>query len=327
MTPEPVSKEVRQFNLILALKAYPYGLEKTEILSSVVGFRESYSGGPIPEDVDRLFERDKREIRDLGIDIEVLDSQSEGADKNPKYRIREVLSEKTPPLELNSRELALLKLAASVWRTGTLNLETRLALRKLRSSGIPSDESIIGVAPRIGEGIAALDIMQQAIHNAHFVSFVYQKSGEQTSRHRTVAPLATLFDSGHWFIYAYDEGVDAPRTFVLSRIVSQPVALPRKRFQAPAADHLGFLKQELNELRTKHRAEILIKPGTDALRLVSKYGADTEGTVFVQYFDEALLADELTEFVHDITVVSPESLREALDERLAMIAMNHEGAY
>lgn len=58
-------KTERLINLTLALLATKRHLTKSEIFNQVAG----YSGSP--ETMERMFERDKDELRNLGIQIEV----------------------------------------------------------------------------------------------------------------------------------------------------------------------------------------------------------------------------------------------------------------
>ena len=68
-----VTKDERIFSLILALVASRDGLTKQQILSTVHGYASEFSTGKNLEALERKFERDKGEIRDMGVNIEILE--------------------------------------------------------------------------------------------------------------------------------------------------------------------------------------------------------------------------------------------------------------
>ena len=84
-----------------------------------------------------MFERDKDDLRRIGILIEVR-GVDPGFEDEPGYRVRS----ETYALnlgELNGAEVALLSLAAEAWRGAALGEPAQSALAKLRSLGIDSD--------------------------------------------------------------------------------------------------------------------------------------------------------------------------------------------
>ena len=68
-----VPVEERLFSLVLALLATDSGLSKTEILSTVQGYRQKYSRSGDNAALERQFERDKDDIRELGVPLETID--------------------------------------------------------------------------------------------------------------------------------------------------------------------------------------------------------------------------------------------------------------
>ena len=97
MPPTPVSTssaasrvpvEERLFSLVLALLATESGLTKNEILSTVQGYHQRFKAGGDNANLERQFERDKDDIRDLGVPLETLDSPGDaGNNQTLRYRI------------------------------------------------------------------------------------------------------------------------------------------------------------------------------------------------------------------------------------------------
>ena len=142
--------EERLFSLVLALLATESGLTKNEILSTVQGYRQRYKPGGDNANLERQFERDKDDIRDLGVPLETIDSPGDaGNNQTLRYRIPRGAYELPHDISFSSHETTLLNLAAMVWREGSLSGESRRALLKLRSLGVTAEEPIIGYAPRL----------------------------------------------------------------------------------------------------------------------------------------------------------------------------------
>jgi len=178
-----VPVEERLFSLVLALLATETGLTKNEILSTVQGYRQRYRSGGDNANLERQFERDKDDIRELGVPLETVDSPGDaGNNQTLRYRIPRGAYELPHDLSFSSDETTLLNLAAMVWREGSLSGESRRALLKLRSLGVAAEEPVIGYAPRVRLRDAAFDPLNSALERHLVVRFPYLKPGEDESR-------------------------------------------------------------------------------------------------------------------------------------------------
>ena len=188
---------------MLALLATETGLTKTEILSTVQGYRQRYRTGGDNASLERQFERDKDDIRELGVPLETVElaRRSAGNNQTLRYRIPKGAYDLPADVAFSPEEIALLDLAAMVWREGSLSGESRRALMKLRSLGVESDEPLLGYAPRLR---AARRRVRAAAHGARappVVRFSYLKPGEDAARRSaTVAPLALVQYQGRWHL-------------------------------------------------------------------------------------------------------------------------------
>ena len=83
-----VPVEERLFSLVLALLATDNGLTKNEILSTVQGYRQRYSTSGDNASLERQFERDKDDIRELGVPLETIEDPADvGNNQALRYRI------------------------------------------------------------------------------------------------------------------------------------------------------------------------------------------------------------------------------------------------
>lgn len=316
--------EERLFSLVLALLATDSGLTKNEILSTVQGYSQKYSHSGDNSNLERQFERDKDDIRELGVPLETIDSPGQaGNNQNLRYRIPRGAYELPADISFSPEETALLNLAAMVWREGSISEQSRRAIIKLRSLGVATAEPVLTYAPRLRVRDAAFEPLSTALEKHQFVRFAYLKPGEAEASVRTVAPLALVQHQGRWHLYA-DEG-GAAKTFLLSRIVSQVTALA-KTFPAPPADTKDRALLDLEDVWNRNTAIVEVEPGTDAAtRLRRRRGSSVaaSGALELHYSDANIFADELAGFGPEAVVISPPELREAVRSRLERTAADH----
>lgn len=332
-SPARIPVEERLFSLALALLATENGLTKNEVLSTVQGYRQRYIAGGDNSALERQFERDKDDIRELGVPLETVTPPGDaGNNQNLRYRIPKGSYDLPEDIRFSPEEMTLLSLAAAAWKEGSLSAESRRAIMKLRSLGVETDDPIVGYAPRLRAREAAFEPLSIALERKTIVTFSYLKPGEAAARLRTVAPLALVQHLGRWHLHGIDQNVMEPRTFLLSRIVDG-VKATNKTFQAPGADYAAHALDELERIWQANVAEVLVQPETDAaVRLGKRYGADrAEGPgpdqpLTVHYSDLNILADELASYGPEVLVLSPEPLRDAVIQRLRRAVADHADA-
>jgi proteasome accessory factor B len=318
--------EERLFSLVLALLATENGLTKNEILSTVQGYRQKYSMAGDNANLERQFERDKDDIRELGVPLETIESPGQaGNNQNLRYRIPRGAYDLPSDIRFSPEETTLLNLAAMVWREGSISGESRRAILKLRSLGVSADEPVIGYAPRVRVREAAFEPLTTALGKNAVVRFAYLKPGEAEARVREVEPLALVQHQGRWHLFAQEAGTDITKTFLLRRIVSQ-ITTTGKTFTPPAGNQSERSLKELEERWNSHTAIVEVEPGSDAAtRLQKRRGTvETEpGRLELHYSDANILADELAGYGPEVLVNSPAQLREAVRSRLIRTAADH----
>lgn len=322
--------EERLFSLVLALLATESGLTKNEILSTVQGYRQRYKPGGDNANLERQFERDKDDIRDLGVPLETIDSPGDtGNNQLLRYRIPRGAYELPHDISFSSVETTLLNLAAMVWREGSLSGESRRALLKLRSLGVTADEPVIGYAPRLRLRDAAFEPLSAALEKHLVVRFSYLKPGEDEAREREVVPLALVQYQGRWHLSA-EEGSGDHKTFLLRRIVGPVMA--GKAAPVRPGDHAAAALTGLEEVWERSVADVQVVSDSDAAtRLANRRGTErlprTPGAaderLRLHFVDANILADELAGFGPEVLVLSPPELRAAVIARLERTAADH----
>lgn len=206
-----VSRKIeRLINLTIALLATKRYLTKSEIFRSVEGYEGS------AETKERMFERDKDDLRSLGIEIEVGSFDPLFNDE-AGYRIKQEKYQ----LDLGaitSTEVSLLSLAAQAWQGASFDEAAQKALLKLNSMGVPSDSlSLPTAAHKINDGGGDLPLITKAIAEQQLITFTYVDS--QLDRHqRKVVPVGLSSRSGFWYLSGVDQDVQEIRTFRIDRI-------------------------------------------------------------------------------------------------------------
>ncbi|MCS5733360.1 helix-turn-helix transcriptional regulator [Herbiconiux daphne] len=327
--PPAVPVEERLFSLVLALLATEAGLTKSEILSTVQGYRQRYDAYGDNASLERQFERDKDDIRELGVPLETIETPGDpGNNQSMRYRIPRTAYELPADITFSPAETTLLNLAAMAWREGSLSRESQRALLKLRSTGVETTEPVLGYAPRIRTRDAAFDPLSDALTRRVTASFPYLKPGDASARLRTVSPLALVQHQGRWHLKAFDHGVGEPRTFLLSRITG-PVKVSRQPIEVAPGGYAASALEELDEIWEANVADLEVLPGTDAeVRLARRRGAErVDGSrVLLHFTDVNLLADELAGFGPEVRVLGPEPLIAAVVSRLEAAVAAHQEA-
>jgi proteasome accessory factor B len=158
-------KTERLLSLVVCLLSSQRYLSATQIRAAVPGYPDSFDA------FKRMFERDKEELRDLGIP---LDMGTNGTlDEEVGYRIpRQAYV--LPDIRLEPDEAAVLAVAARVWHRAELAGAAAGALLKLRAAGVEAEESAQpGIEPRLQAGEAAFSPLWEAVRDRRPVTFRY----------------------------------------------------------------------------------------------------------------------------------------------------------
>lgn len=325
-TSQRVTVEERLFSLVLALLVSENGLTKAEILSTVQGYRQRFSPAEDNSNLERLFERDKDDIRELGVPLETVESFGDaGNNHGLRYRISPQSYRLPAEVTFTAAEIGLLNLAALVWREGSLSAESRRAMLKLRSFGNTTEEPLLGYASRVRSQDAAFAPLTDALDKRSIVRFAYLKPGETEPTIRTVQPLALVQHHGRWYLNAAEPLSDLPKNFLLHRIVS-PVVLTGTGSATPAGNESARALAKLDVLWAAQTAEVTVLPFTDAAARLSQR-PDTviaaSGVLTLHFSDLNILADELAAFGPEVFVLSPGPLRRAVMDRLSHTVRDH----
>jgi proteasome accessory factor B len=312
-------KTERLLNLVICLLATRRPLSAEQIRQAVPGYdRDS------DEAFQRMFERDKNELRELGIPIDVVRDPWED---EPGYRIERQAYE-LPEITLEPDEAAVLGLAAQVWQRASLAEAASGALLKLRAGGVDTDEALGAGSPgggalelRVDTRDPAFPALWQAVRDRKVVRFDYRAAGSETVHTRTVEPWGVVSRRGRWYLAGHDRGRDAPRAFRLSRITGPVTTVGRPgAFQVPEGVDLRAMVAFPDEPAQERIATVRVRRGAcEGLRQLARSvrpGADGWDEAELAFTDPERLAGWMASLGPDVEVAGPPDAREAVIRRL-----------
>jgi proteasome accessory factor B len=312
-----VSRKIeRLINLTIALLATKRYLTKSEIFRSVEGYEGS------PETKERMFERDKDDLRSLGIAIDVGTFDPLFSDE-AGYRIRSEKYELDLG-EITPTEVSLLSLAADAWQDAALEDSAQSAIQKLSAFGVPADPiDIPGLSPKLSNSSKDLLTITDAIADADCIAFSYLAM-DLATENRVIIPFALSNKSGYWYVSGVDQEIQEVRTFRLDRTQGAIKCISNKEpFEYPTTFELDQMDAPSN----KNHAVIDVRKGKGhALRALATSTKDLGewDQIKVPIFTLETIAAQILWHGEDVFVQEPAELRQTIVEQLQALLTNHE---
>ena len=245
----PMSKSARWLDLVAFLLQHRFPVTREQIFESVAGYGPDGPAAREPADWDetqkesarRKFERDKDELRALGIDIETRGlADAAGDEPATGYRLRaeglylpylqidERPADHRPYPSLRSIVLSYDELAMLDRATHRLAQHPSRALQAAAGSvrrklafdlplSVHQIERVLGESGR-DEPNDTLEVLQQAVARRQRLECRYYSIGRDADEARTLEPYGLFFNWGHWYCVASDAGQATPKVFRLDRI-------------------------------------------------------------------------------------------------------------
>ncbi|GAA2371988.1 helix-turn-helix transcriptional regulator [Nonomuraea africana] len=306
-------KTERLLNLVICLLATRRPLSAEQIRQAVPGYDRDGD-----EAFQRMFERDKNELREIGIPIEV---HRDPWEDEPGYRIQREAYE-LPEITLEPDEAAVLGLAAQVWQRASLAEAASGALLKLRAGGVATDAGPgEALELRVDTRDPSFPALWEAVRDRRVVRFDYRPAAGESVRTRTVEPWGVISRRGKWYVAGFDRDRQAPRVFRLSRISGQVAAIGRPGVvEVPEGVDLRSMVGFPEEAMEERTAVLRVRQGAcEGLRQVARAvreGDDGWDTVELVFADPERLAGWIASLGADVVVVEPPDAREAVIARL-----------
>jgi proteasome accessory factor B len=307
----------RLVNLVICLLSTRQYLSAERIRDAVPGYEAADGSKATDEAFKRMFERDKAELRELGIPLET--GRNSHFDSEDGYRITRRDYE-LPAIEFDAAEAAAVGLASRLWRSATLGEPARNALIKLRAAGTDvQDASTPGAVPNLDTSDPSLPAFLEAARTARPVRFEYVKAGADVPEPRALEPWGVLSWRGRWYVAGFDRDREEPRSFRLSRITGTVEFLGSAgEFERP--EKLDLLEMIAGRRWADERvARVRVNGGSAAsLRRVAVSEAD--GELEILFSETRWLARQIASVGSAAQVLDPPDLVDAVRELLGAAA-------
>ena len=314
-------KTERLVNLTIALLATKRYLTKSEIFRTIDGYEGS------AEAMERMFERDKDDLRNLGIVIEVgsfdplFEDEAGYRILNSTYRFQ--LGNLSP------EEVAILSLAAQAWKGAALETSALSALIKLKSIGIESDFSNLpALAPVTPFGQGEIAIILKAIASRSALKFSYV-GADLEIQERQVHPYGAGSTRGFWYLIGLDTTRGALRMFRCDRIKGDiSVSAKSDLYSIPSDFSIASFVEPASQpflarLRVRSGMAQEIRRRGRSIAGELENGSREWDTIEIFYSDPRSFMHEILWHGDNVRVEEPLVLRETVIEALEKIVATH----
>lgn len=321
------SKVERLMNLVICLLSTRQFLTAEKIRTSVAGYDESASD----EAFSRMFERDKNELRDLGVPLETGQASRYGAVEG--YRISPE-AYALPEIDLTSEESAAVAIAVRLLESPELTSAAQGAVLKLRAAGVVVDQEsastlFTALPARIRGAEPTLETVLGAIEAGRAVSFEHRSAPNAPYTTRHLEPWGVVTHDGRWYVVGHDTDRDDTRTFRLSRIGERIAAVgPAGAVRKPEGTDLrAIVGRAVGSAGVSGTASVWVREGrAQELRRLGRVTRPMtlrgrDGSVLeIQVRSREWLSRLIAGYGEDAVVLAPEELREDVIARLTAAA-------
>jgi proteasome accessory factor B len=283
-------KAARWLDLLAFLLQHRFPVTREQIYEAVADYRAGAGGDATArEAVRRKFERDKDELRDLGVDIQTVENKESPGDKDAVgYRLRErdfylpylEFRSPGPPaparpsgpypglfrIALTASDATLLDRATTrvAAHRGTLLGDAALSARRKLAFDVPlpiGEVERLLAHPLAGEASKALDVLQRAVAERTAVACAYYAIGRDVETERTIEPYGLFFNWGRWYCVARCRLREALRVFRVDRMRRARLLTDAgARFTVPAGFTVrGYVRRAPWELSERPAERVVVR--------------------------------------------------------------------
>lgn len=361
LTPMAASKTARWLDLIAFLLQHRYPVLREEIFRRVRGYGVDVDEGTDRqlESARRKFERDKDELRALGIAIETLPVPGHADDEaGSAYRLKAAgfylpyfeLGDTTAPaarpyaglrhIPLTPSDLRILDRATRrlAEREEFPLAEAARSLRQKLAFDLPLAEAAVERVlsdPLPPEAHASLAVLQQAVAARRAVRCTYYTIHRDDEGVRELEPWGLFFERSHWYVVARPRDRAEPRVFRVDRMRNAtPLRGAEGTFTVPASfDVRGYLGRHPWELSDDPARRVRVRFGFPQSRWVLNAGSGTavepvldDGGAIIEFDvrEPGAFLRWLLTFRRQAAILDPAELASELDAMRARVAGLYE---
>ena len=236
-----ISKIERLLNLVAFLLSVDEPIPFHQIRGRVVGYDDPAS----PDALEKRFDRDKADLRGMGIPIQFTATDALGRSGYYIPKDQYYLAEIDFTVE-EAMVLTILTHLVSGDARDSLGANLRSALQKVTiDSQIPdairanvAEQHLFHLNLAPGKGSVARNVatLQTALRKRRAVRFTYHAMGPDETRDREIEPWGLGFARADWYLIGHCRSRKAERMFRVSRIKGSVRPIPRETIDRPPAD-------------------------------------------------------------------------------------------
>jgi predicted DNA-binding transcriptional regulator YafY len=311
------SRTERLLALALVLINSNRPLSRSELRQAV----RDYPSGGKQEAFERMFERDKDELRSMGLPIESVEiDEQEGVGYLLSHREAFL-----PSIEVDESESLALALASRMWQEATWSHAATTGLRKLELVGGFAGDTDLAFNVSMRVDSATLTALLSAAQEKRDVSFDYRTAIDSATQRRHLQPWGVVAARGQWYVVGHDLDRAATRAFRLSRI-SGRVALGKSADAFTGPDDVDLRELVLTQVAPTRTITVSgeLMPGR-ATRL-RQLATALEGDVatFVD-IDPELILTEVLRAGPDVRVLEPQGFIDQVTTSLTHLSTATSG--
>jgi proteasome accessory factor B len=276
-----VNKSERILNLFFVLINSKRPIARKEIRQKVNGYESCESETAF----ERMFERDKDELRNAGIKIETVPIDPLFDDELGYQVDSQTFLTKT--VEWTPSERAILSFASTTWhRTEFENLAKSATLK---TGGSINAQSNTDVFESYSEELLKFRNILKAINSNSIMDFSYVSFDDDEPKTRQVIPKKLYRQGDSWYFDAYDLDSGKWKTYQTSRIVREIKIKPASNTE------INLINKERFQSIPKN-VHVEINQNANLISHITGGRAIDEKSIEFKYFDEKSFAKYLLRF-------------------------------
>lgn len=300
-------KTERQLDLVFILLNASRAIGKDQIREKI----EDYRNQENTESFERMFERDKDELRSIGIPIETVTLDPLFDDEyGYKLEIENLAIRQTI---FDQAELTELTRAALIWQDSSLSASARLGLIKTHTAV----DSKLDITEEFSfrEMISSHQYvtLSEALFHQRGVEFEYVSVAKSLPSIKRVLPKQIVNRKSHVYLHGFDLAEGKLKTFNVSRILGEIIEFEPSSIELSKAKRIDDVGNQAPKIAR-------IKPLISATAILHHIGGiEKAGVVEVEYFDDESFAVFLAPFSSNIADIEPKSLKDQVIKNLQSV--------
>jgi len=256
------SRAQRLVNLVICLRSARTPLSADQVRRAVQGYEDC--GGD--EAFQRMFERDKKALRDVGVPIEQGTADAPGSPIGYRIAARDY---ELPELDLSPEQAGLLAVAAELWRSGERGAAVDGALAKLRAGGLDPVGDTPAPVTEVRADAHELTVaaaVSEAVASGAVITFDHSSPGASAPARRRVEPWWAGSREGRWYLVGHDLDRDAPRVFRLARVSGVGTTAGSRTVERPSPERIAeLLDRAISRVDPRVRGRVWVAEGHAAV--------------------------------------------------------------